>query len=458
LINTRFKPLRTGAGLGAETDEAATSQPVPQGSAATGRYAFTGTAMEYFFLGVTNLLLALITVGFAAVLGVTAWRKRTWFISNTTQDGRPMTYNSTWGADLLVTVGARLLKLPTFGLAAPWTIAWQKRHQIEATRTAEGFRLRFDGNGGQVLGLGLLSVIVFPLTLGLGWPWLAVQWKAWETEHTLIEDPGAPGGWRRLRFDAGPLAYLVQGVLSAFLIVLTLGVYRTSALLNFERFCWGATADELSPRLKVPVGPQTTGQWFAVAAAAVGMVCLVGVMGTVAAAFSRRSGDSDRFDRLSLARTDSPRTGNRRSTPAPFLQSGEPPGPRPKPQPADVPAVSTDELAPQDQGFVDQQKGLGWGYRCYLHLRQGRYANGRAACQRGLAVPDLSAWNHGAILYNLGQIAEKTGDYDSARTYYEQSLQVRPTGAGRVRSPSPCDVRSRSGRVVHRRPGRHSRA
>lgn len=88
------------------------------------------------------------------------------------------------------------------------------------------------------------------------------------------------------------------------------------------------------------------------------------------------------------------------------------------------------ELAREDIGFVDTARGLGWSNRCYNHLQAGRFSNARAACNQGLAAPDLAPDNRGAILFNLGQVAEKTGDHAAARLFYRESLAVRPNGAG----------------------------
>jgi len=39
-------------------------------------------------------------------------------------------------------------------------------------------------------------------------------------------------------------------------------------------------------------------------------------------------------------------------------------------------------------------------------------------------------WVHGALLYNMGLIAEKEGRLEDAKSWYRKSLDVRPSGVG----------------------------
>lgn len=88
-------------------------------------------------------------------------------------------------------------------------------------------------------------------------------------------------------------------------------------------------------------------------------------------------------------------------------------------------ARSTSALAPADVGFRDRRRGWGWSDRCWKHFRRGRIGYAEAACKRGLrAARDNKA--RGALLYNLGRIAEAQGSRASAVKYYQRSLRVRP--------------------------------
>jgi tetratricopeptide (TPR) repeat protein len=85
-------------------------------------------------------------------------------------------------------------------------------------------------------------------------------------------------------------------------------------------------------------------------------------------------------------------------------------------------------LAADDVGFVDPRGGRGWGDRCFVHLKAKRYAPARAACEEGLEIATDDTVR-GSIYYNLGRIAEETGDGAEARRFYQRSLEVRPDSA-----------------------------
>lgn len=88
-------------------------------------------------------------------------------------------------------------------------------------------------------------------------------------------------------------------------------------------------------------------------------------------------------------------------------------------------------LDASDVGFEDARRGSGWGDRCVTHLRAGALDAAEAACARGLAVAERAS-TRGALLYNLGRIAEARGDVAAARTAYERSLTERPGNAPTV--------------------------
>jgi hypothetical protein len=83
-------------------------------------------------------------------------------------------------------------------------------------------------------------------------------------------------------------------------------------------------------------------------------------------------------------------------------------------------------LSPDDTHFVDSRKGYGWGERCFAELKQGKLGWARAACDRALALPEVDPKAKPALLFNEGLIAEKSGDLASAKSYFTQSLALRP--------------------------------
>lgn len=84
------------------------------------------------------------------------------------------------------------------------------------------------------------------------------------------------------------------------------------------------------------------------------------------------------------------------------------------------------KLAPEDESYVDDKKGFGWGTRCYMHLKTGALPYARAACQKGLDM-DPDAQTKGAILFNWALVEEKGGDPVAACEKLSQSMAVRPS-------------------------------
>ena len=69
------------------------------------------------------------------------------------------------------------------------------------------------------------------------------------------------------------------------------------------------------------------------------------------------------------------------------------------------PIPKPEELAPEDQAFVDTQQGKGWALRCYRHMQAGALAYGRAACRKALELDHPDPTVKAAILFNAGLIA-----------------------------------------------------
>lgn len=89
------------------------------------------------------------------------------------------------------------------------------------------------------------------------------------------------------------------------------------------------------------------------------------------------------------------------------------------------PVEKPSELAPEDQNFIDDKNGVGWGNRCYTHFKAGVLNFARAACMKGLeSNPDDKT--RGALLYNLGLVDEATGDKKTSCEWLRQSLVARP--------------------------------
>lgn len=81
-------------------------------------------------------------------------------------------------------------------------------------------------------------------------------------------------------------------------------------------------------------------------------------------------------------------------------------------------------LSSEDEKVIDRREGREWSQRCEDHINTGQLGWARAACARGLAMPNLPGRVRGSLLYNLGRVYRAAEDTDSARRYFQRALDV----------------------------------
>ncbi len=96
--------------------------------------------------------------------------------------------------------------------------------------------------------------------------------------------------------------------------------------------------------------------------------------------------------------------------------------------PPDEATCTPPVLRPTDATFVDTRGGRGWGDRCFIHIQLRNWNAAEATCLRGLEVATEDE-TRGALLYNLGRVAEGRGLVGHAMEQYRRSLVVRPNNA-----------------------------
>jgi hypothetical protein len=83
-------------------------------------------------------------------------------------------------------------------------------------------------------------------------------------------------------------------------------------------------------------------------------------------------------------------------------------------------------LPTSDDGFVDKRGGWGWGDKCWIHIKAGKWGWAKAECDKGMAIADPGAPQpRASLLYNEGLIAKAAGDVGEARKDFQQSLGLR---------------------------------
>ncbi|MDR2091441.1 MAG: DUF898 domain-containing protein [Clostridiales bacterium] len=154
----------------------------------------------------------------------------------------PRTDVSPGGADaksyfdggLLGLIGVRILTAIvvgiTFGIAYPWMEVYRQKWIAKHT-VVDGYRLTFDGTGGQLFGKYILWCFLTVITFGIYAFWLVINAKKWIAKHTFMTDASGAkigssenGAESTSYFDGGLLELI--GVSASVLImsVITFGI------------------------------------------------------------------------------------------------------------------------------------------------------------------------------------------------------------------------------------------
>lgn len=110
------------------------------------------------------------------------------------------------------------LTIITLGIYGFWIGIKLKKWKIAHTHTNFGAESYFDGGLLQLIGYGILGVLVTVCTLGICLPWAYTMIYNWEIKHTVIN------GYR-LRFDGTALGLFGSWIKWLLLTVITLGIY-----------------------------------------------------------------------------------------------------------------------------------------------------------------------------------------------------------------------------------------
>ena len=87
----------------------------------------------------------------------------------------------------------------------------------------------FDGRPIQLLGWRLLGLLLFVVTLTIGFPWASCMVYRWQTKHTVI------GGYR-LKFDGKGGQLFGRYLLWLLLMILTVGIYSFWFMNNLKKW------------------------------------------------------------------------------------------------------------------------------------------------------------------------------------------------------------------------------
>jgi uncharacterized membrane protein YjgN (DUF898 family) len=115
----------------------------------------------------------------------------------------------------------------TFGIYMPWYICklynWIASNVVIRTDSGEEYRLRFDGQGGDLFVTYLVGAILTGITFGIYMPWFMCKLAKWMMSHAKILKNGQEVGGPEFLGEGGDLfvTYLVGAILTG----ITFGIY-----------------------------------------------------------------------------------------------------------------------------------------------------------------------------------------------------------------------------------------
>lgn len=101
-------------------------------------------------------------------------------------DWRSSRFEGSTAAHFGMTLVIGLLSALTLGFAVPalkcWYLRWKYRNTVIG-----GYRLKFNGTGGQLFGKWILWSLLCIVTVGIYTIWMPVKLLEWETKHVEID-------------------------------------------------------------------------------------------------------------------------------------------------------------------------------------------------------------------------------------------------------------------------------
>lgn len=126
-----------------------------------------------------------------------------------------------------------LVCMVTCGIAFPWMYCMLTKWRLQHT-VINGKRLTFTGTGGSLFGHWILWEILTVITCGIYGLFVYTALRRWELEHTFIESEPVYAGATGSAYDGTTLQYIGYSLLMSLIILCTCGLAFPWALTMFQ--------------------------------------------------------------------------------------------------------------------------------------------------------------------------------------------------------------------------------
>jgi len=202
---------------------------------------FDGKLIQLVGWGLLGIIIIPFSLGFAFpwwLCKIYGWK-----VNHTIVEGKRLKFNGTGISLFGHWILWSFLTIITLGIFGWWFIIsvnkWLAKNTVFAeteswaTTTDESTAVEnlscFNGKLIQLIGWGLLGIIVIPFSLGLAFPWWLCEMYGWKVNHTAIEG-------RRLKFTGTGMSLFGHYLLWSFLTIITLGIYGWWLIISVNKW------------------------------------------------------------------------------------------------------------------------------------------------------------------------------------------------------------------------------
>jgi uncharacterized membrane protein YjgN (DUF898 family) len=205
------------------------------------RFSYGGTGGELFGELIVGAILTMITFGIYFPWFIC---KMSRYMSSKTNMGPTQKghlqfqFNGEGGSLFGLFIVNQLLTMITFGIYMPWAICkyakWGAEHAVAVAPDGSQYKLRFNGEGGDLFGTFIVGYLLTAITFGIYMPWFMCKLRKWFYTNTQIEENGQPIGQLDFVGEGGELFGKFIG--GYILTMITFGIYFAWFKCNLDRF------------------------------------------------------------------------------------------------------------------------------------------------------------------------------------------------------------------------------
>lgn len=189
---------------------------------------FTGTALGYFGMKLLTNFLKVITLGIYTPWAVCMMER--WYASHTFINGKRLRFDGRGGAIIGKYILWSFLTIITFGIYGFWLSLnmnkWVAKHTHISDEHGES---KLNANVFAFNGIKILTGLIKIVSFGIAAPWATCIKERWIARHTIIDG-------HELRFTGRGISLFGKNILWGFLTIITFGIFSFSFKIRVRKW------------------------------------------------------------------------------------------------------------------------------------------------------------------------------------------------------------------------------